>query len=44
MRLGRPYTVDDEQTMDRVIALGVDGVISDDPDKLVTVARRAGLR
>lgn len=39
-----PYTVDDEQTMDRVIALGVDGIISDDPEKLIAVARRAGLR
>jgi glycerophosphoryl diester phosphodiesterase len=39
-----PYTVDDEATMDRVIALGVDGIISDDPEKLITVARRAGLR
>ncbi|MFC4997885.1 glycerophosphodiester phosphodiesterase family protein [Dactylosporangium cerinum] len=39
-----PYTVDDEATMDRVIALGVDGIISDDPEKLIAVARRAGLR
>jgi glycerophosphoryl diester phosphodiesterase len=39
-----PYTVDDEPTMDRVIALGVDGLISDDPELLVKVARRAGLR
>jgi glycerophosphoryl diester phosphodiesterase len=39
-----PYTVDDESTMDRVIALGVDGLISDDPELLVKVARRAGLR
>jgi glycerophosphoryl diester phosphodiesterase len=39
-----PYTVDDEATMDRVIALGVDGLISDDPELLVKVARRAGLR
>jgi glycerophosphoryl diester phosphodiesterase len=39
-----PYTVNDEATMDRVIALGVDGLISDDPELLVKVARRAGLR
>ncbi|WP_279588738.1 glycerophosphodiester phosphodiesterase family protein [Actinophytocola oryzae] len=39
-----PYTVDDEPTMDRVIALGVDGLISDDPELLGKVARRAGLR
>jgi glycerophosphoryl diester phosphodiesterase len=39
-----PYTVNDEATMDRVIALGVDGLISDDPGLLVTVAKRAGLR
>lgn len=39
-----PYTVDDEATMDRVIALGVDGLISDDPELLVKVAKRAGLR
>ncbi|MEV0563791.1 glycerophosphodiester phosphodiesterase family protein [Dactylosporangium sp. NPDC050588] len=39
-----PYTIDDEPTMDRAIALGVDGIISDDPGKLITVARRAGLR
>ncbi|WP_233160721.1 glycerophosphodiester phosphodiesterase family protein [Actinophytocola xanthii] len=39
-----PYTVNDEATMDRVIALGVDGLISDDPALLVAVAKRAGLR
>ena len=39
-----PYTVNDAATMDRVIALGVDGLISDDPALLVTVAKRAGLR
>lgn len=39
-----PYTVNDEATMDRVIALGVDGLISDDPGLLVKVAKRAGLR
>lgn len=30
--------------MDEVIALGVDGLISDDPEPLVKVAKRAGLR
>lgn len=39
-----PYTVNDEPTMQRVIDLGVDGVISDDPDLLVKVATRNGLR
>jgi len=39
-----PYTVNDEPTMQRVIDLGVDGLISDDPDLLVEVARRSGLR
>jgi glycerophosphoryl diester phosphodiesterase len=39
-----PYTVNDEPTMERVINLGVDGIISDDPDVLVAVAKRAGLR
>jgi DNA-binding NarL/FixJ family response regulator len=33
-----PYTVDDEQTMQRVIDLGVDGIISDDVDLLLRVA------
>jgi glycerophosphoryl diester phosphodiesterase len=39
-----PYTVNDEATMQRVIDLGVDGLISDDPDLLVRVAIRNGLR
>jgi glycerophosphoryl diester phosphodiesterase len=39
-----PYTVNDAATMDRVIALGVDGLISDDPVTLVAAAKRAGLR
>ena len=28
-----PYTINDEPTMQRVIELGVDGIISDDPDR-----------
>jgi glycerophosphoryl diester phosphodiesterase len=39
-----PYTVNDEPTMQRVIDLGVDGIITDDPDLLVSVAIRNGLR
>lgn len=39
-----PYTVNDERTMQRLIDLRVDGIISDDPDLLVLVARRNGLR
>jgi glycerophosphoryl diester phosphodiesterase len=39
-----PYTVDDEPTMQRVIDLGVSGIISDDPDLLIKVAKRNGLR
>jgi glycerophosphoryl diester phosphodiesterase len=38
-----PYTIDDEATMQRVIDLGVDGIISDDPDLLLLVAKRNGL-
>ncbi|MEO3857524.1 glycerophosphodiester phosphodiesterase family protein [Acrocarpospora sp. B8E8] len=39
-----PYTIDDEATMQRVIDLGADGIISDDVDLLARVARRNGLR
>ena len=39
-----PYTINDEPTMQRVIDLGVDGIISDDPDTLLLVAKRNGLR
>src|SRR5262249_54518449 len=35
-----PYTIDDEPTMQRVIDLGVDGIISDDPVLLLLVAKR----
>jgi glycerophosphoryl diester phosphodiesterase len=38
-----PYTIDDEATMQRVIDLGVDGMISDDVDLLLRVAKRNGL-
>jgi glycerophosphoryl diester phosphodiesterase len=38
-----PYTIDDEPTMQRVIDLGVDGIISDDVDLLIRVAQRDGL-
>ncbi len=39
-----PYTINDASIMDRLIALGVDGIISDDPDLLVKAAIKAGLR
>ncbi|MDA0185515.1 glycerophosphodiester phosphodiesterase family protein [Solirubrobacter phytolaccae] len=39
-----PYTINDQPTMQRVIDLGVDGIISDDPDALLLVAKRNGLR
>jgi glycerophosphoryl diester phosphodiesterase len=39
-----PYTINRESTMERVIDLGVDGMITDDPDLLVLVAKRNGLR
>lgn len=38
-----PYTIDDEATMQHVIDLGVDGIISDDVDLLLSVAKRNGL-
>jgi glycerophosphoryl diester phosphodiesterase len=38
-----PYTIDNEQTIQRVIDLGVDGIISDDVDLLLLVAKRNGL-
>ncbi|MDG4834481.1 glycerophosphodiester phosphodiesterase family protein [Solwaraspora sp. WMMD1047] len=39
-----PYTVNDPVIMQRVIDLGVDGIITDDPDALIAVAIRNGLR
>jgi glycerophosphoryl diester phosphodiesterase len=39
-----PYTVNDEPTMQRVIDLGVDGIISDFPERLQLVAKRNGLK
>ena len=39
-----PYTINDEATMQRVIDLGVDGIISDDHELLIEVAKRNGLR
>jgi glycerophosphoryl diester phosphodiesterase len=39
-----PYTINDEATMDRVIALGVDGIITDDHEALIRASRRAGFR
>ncbi|MET7880510.1 glycerophosphodiester phosphodiesterase family protein [Micromonospora profundi] len=39
-----PYTFDDAEIMQRVIDLGVGGIITDDPDLLVSVAIRNGLR
>jgi glycerophosphoryl diester phosphodiesterase len=39
-----PYTVNDEATMQHVIDLGVDGIISDFPERLQLVAKRNGLK
>ncbi len=39
-----PYTVNDPATIQRVIDLGVDGIIADDVPALVLVAKRNGLR
>jgi glycerophosphoryl diester phosphodiesterase len=39
-----PYTINDEAHIQRVIDLGVDGIISDDPVTLIEVAKRNGLR
>ncbi|WP_245870672.1 glycerophosphodiester phosphodiesterase family protein [Asanoa hainanensis] len=39
-----PYTVDDPAVMQRVIDLGVDGIVTDNPRLLIHVAIRNGLR
>lgn len=39
-----PYTINDPGVMQRVIDLGADGIISDDPDLAVRIAIRNGLR
>jgi glycerophosphoryl diester phosphodiesterase len=38
-----PYTIDNERTIQRVIDLGVDGIISDDVDLLFRIAKQNGL-
>lgn len=38
-----PWTVNDPATMDRLVAWGVDGIISDYPDRVRTVLRQRGL-
>lgn len=39
-----PYTVDDPAVTQRGIDLGVDGIITDYPERLIQVAIRNGLR
>jgi len=39
-----PWTVNDVPTMERLIDLGVDGIISDRPDLLLEVTRARGMR
>ena len=39
-----PYTVNDEATIQRVVDLGVDGIISDFPERVQLVAKRNGLK
>ena len=38
-----PWTVNDESAMERLIELGVDGIITDRPDLLVALCRRRGI-
>jgi Glycerophosphoryl diester phosphodiesterase len=37
-----PWTVNDPQAMQRLIGMGVDGLISDYPDRLAKVVQQAG--
>lgn len=39
-----PWTIDDKPTMEKLIDLGVDGLISDDHELLIEVAKRNGPR
>jgi glycerophosphoryl diester phosphodiesterase len=41
--IANPYTINDEATMQRLTDLGSDGIISDDVDLVIEVARRNGL-
>ena len=38
-----PWTVNDVGTMERLIDLGVDGIITDRPDLLIDLCRRKGI-
>ncbi len=38
-----PWTINDEKTMEDMIAMGVDGIISDYPDRLRIVMEKSGL-
>jgi len=38
-----PWTVNDVATMERLIDLGVDGIITDRPDRLIELCRRRGI-